>query len=279
MSHDEVVFIKWDIEMEGAQRGGLSIFVMAKSGPEKHITNFEEGSQKGPLEQACKREIGKESGGKRRERREIYRIFSKVLRFVKNKVHSIVNIFRIDGNGKEWSRNWKTINKLSPSDKTLRHISPGVPSENPTPPNLPTDDILRTVDPVVGHHQEPNNPLPKSVSPHTLCHHLSTICTHIAKYKQWSIPLWIHDQCIDPELASNKNDQVVVSIGLARLGQDRSNLRRFGDRIRRRKGVRIGRAIWKDRIMMNRDRINDGRRDIRPISCPADEITSQDPRI
>ena len=27
MSHDEVVFIKWDIEMEGAQRGGLSILL------------------------------------------------------------------------------------------------------------------------------------------------------------------------------------------------------------------------------------------------------------
>ena len=218
-------------------------------------------------------------GGKRRERRGIYRIFSKVLRFVKNKVLSIINIFRINRNWKRWSRNWKTINILGPPNKSLRHGCPGVPLENPTPPNFPTNDNLRMVDPVVGHHQEPNNPLPKSVSPHTLRHHLSTICTHIAKYKQWSIPLWIHDQCIDPELASNKNDQVVVSIGLARLGQDRSNLRRFGDRIRRRKGVRIGRAIWKVRIMMDRDRINDGRRDIGPISRPADEITSQDPRI
>ena len=27
LSHDEVVFIKWDIEMEGAQRGGLSILL------------------------------------------------------------------------------------------------------------------------------------------------------------------------------------------------------------------------------------------------------------
>jgi hypothetical protein len=179
--------------------------------------------------------MGKESRGKRRGRRGIYRIFNKVL--------SIVNIFRIDGNWKEWSRNWKTINKLSPSNKMLRHINHGIPSKNPTSPNLPTNDILRTVDPVVGHHQEPNNPLPKSISSHTLCHHLSTICTNIAKYKQWSIPLWIHDQCIDPELASNKNDQEMVSIGLARLGQDRSNLRRFGDRIRRRKRVGIRRAI------------------------------------
>src|ERR1700689_5654813 len=190
-----------------------------------------------------------------------------------------IQIFRIDGKGKEWSRDWKTINKLSPSNKTLRHISHRIPSKNPTPPNLPTNDILRMVDPVVGHHQEPNNPLPKSVSPHTLRHHLSTICTHIAKYKQWSIPLWIHDQCIDPELASNKNDKEGASIDLARLGQDGSNLHRFGDRIRRRKGVRIGRAIWRVRIMMDRDRINDGRRDIRLISRPADELTSQDPRI
>src|SRR6202044_3362951 len=247
------------------------LFFVASQDKKSIYLKFEERSQKGPLEQACDREMGKESRGKRRGRRGIYRIFNKVL--------SIVNIFRIDGNGKEWSRNWRTINKLSPSNKMLRHISHGIPSNNPTPPNRPTNEILRTEDPVVGHHQEPNNPLPKSISPHTLRHHLSTICTSIAKYKQWSIPLWIHDQCIDPELASNKNDQEMVSIGLARLGQDRSNLRQFGDRMRRRKGVRIGRAIWKVRIMMNRDRINDGRRDIRPISCPADEITSQDPRI
>ena len=147
--------------------------------------------------------MGKELRGKRRGRRGIYRIFNKVLR--------INSIFRIDGNWKEWSRNWKTINILSPPNKLLRHGCLGVLSENPTPPNLPTNDILQMVDPVVGHHQELNNPLPKSISPHTLCHHLSTICTHIAKYKQRSIPLWIHDQCIDPELASNKNDQEVVT--------------------------------------------------------------------
>ena len=29
---------------------------------------------------------------------------------------------------------------------------------------------------------------------------------------------------------------------------------------------------------MNRSRINDGRRDVRSISCPADENTSQDPQ-
>ena len=161
----------------------------------------------------------------------------------------------------------------------LRHGCPEVLLENLTPSNLPTNDILRTVDPVVGHHQEPNNLLPKSISPHTLCHHLSTICTHIVEYKQRSIPLWIHDQCVHPELASHKNDQEVVSVSLTRLGQDRSNLRQFGDRIRRRKGIGIRRAIWKVQIMMDRDRINDGRRDIRPISRPADEITSQDPRI
>src|ERR1700734_2304057 len=100
----------------------------------------------------------------------------------------------------------------------LRHGCPEVLLENLTPSNLPTNDIIRTVDPVIGHHQELNNPLPKSISPHTLCH-LSTICTNIAKYKQRSIPLWIHDQDVHPELASHKNDQEVVSIGLTRLGQ------------------------------------------------------------
>src|SRR6202044_2719311 len=159
--------------------------------------------------------------------------------------------FRIIRNWKRWSRSWETVNGLSPFNKTLRHISHRIPSENLTPPNLPTNDILRMVDPVVGHHQEPNNPLPKGISPHTLCHHLSTICTHIAKYKQRSIPLWIHDQCVHPELASHKNDQEVVSIGLTRLGQDRSNLHRFRDRMRRRKDIGIRRAIWRVRNMMD----------------------------
>jgi hypothetical protein len=44
---------------------------------------------------------------------------------------------------------------------------------------------------------------------------------------------------------SHKNDQEVVNIGLTRPGQDRSNLRRFKDRIRRRKGIGIRRAIWR----------------------------------
>ena len=66
------------------------LFFVASQDKKKQITNFEERSQKGPLEQACDREMGKESRGKRRGRRGIYRIFNKVLR--------IDRIFRIDGN-------------------------------------------------------------------------------------------------------------------------------------------------------------------------------------
>jgi hypothetical protein len=66
----------------------------------------------------------------------------------------------------------------------------------------------------------------------------------------------------------------MVSICLARLGQNKGNLHQFGDKIRRRKGLRIRRAIWKTQSMMNRSWINDVRRDIQLISCPADEITS-----
>ena len=75
-------------------------------------------------------------------------------------------------------------------------------------------------------------------------------------------------------LNSHKNDQKMVCIGFTRLGQNGGNLYQFGDRIKRRKGIGIRRAIWRVQCMMDRNQINDVRRDIQLISCPADEITS-----
>jgi hypothetical protein len=85
--------------------------------------------------------LGTEKRGKREGRRRVYRTFNKVL--------SIINIFRIDRNLKEWSRDWKTVNGLSPPNKVLRHVNPRIPSKNMTTPNLPINDILKTKDPVI----------------------------------------------------------------------------------------------------------------------------------
>ena len=189
--------------------------------------------------------MGKKTRGKRRGRRRVHRIF--------NKVFGIINIFKIDRNWKEWSKDWKTVNGLSPSNKVPRHVSFRISSKNPTSLNLPTNGILRMKDLANGHHQKLSL---KGILSYTLCHHLSAICTGIAKYKQRFILLWIYNQCVDPELASHKNDQEMVSICLERLGQNRGNFHQFGDRIRRRKDIGIRKVIYIEDLKYDKQELD-----------------------
>src|ERR1700728_3274633 len=124
-------------------------------------------------------------------------------------------IFRKEWNRQNGSKIRKTISKLSSPGENLRHVCHGVPLKNMTPPNFPTNGILWTKDPRVGHHQKSDNLPPKSISPHTLCHHLSAICPHIAQHKQWSIPEWMLNQGINSELTPHIDDLVMISVGLA----------------------------------------------------------------
>jgi hypothetical protein len=121
-------------------------------------------------------------------------------------------IFRKEWNRKNGSRIRTTIGKLSSPGKNLRHVCHGVPSKNMTPPNFPTNDILWMKDLGVGHHQKSDNSPPKGISPHTLCHHLSTICPHITQHKQWSIQEWILNQGINSELTPHIDDLVMAGM-------------------------------------------------------------------